>query len=193
MSNDVSRRARATEAMSPAKRLDAFRVLSNELYMAQGAVSQQARRLRADDQPALEYMADGRALITSLHDTRRVAGACFDLVAKRDRAHVSGALNAFDAEVPGLKEARDALQHTDEYAIGLGRSPGVKAQRYVRGGQASVVVGSIAIDVERAYGAAVMLVGDIVVGVELRRRGRGLRSWLDIGPRELVTDVALGG
>jgi hypothetical protein len=165
--------------MSPAKRLETFRLLCGEIYVSQCGVAQQARRLSAGGQPAAEYMADGRMLILAAQDTYRAARGCLDLVAAKDRAHVQGALDAFDAELPQLKQARHALQHADEYLIGAARNPTRVGQKFARGGHAvEVVVGTVSVNVELADAATTRLASDVVVGVELRRNRRGVRTWL---------------
>lgn len=95
----------------------------------QRAVALQASRLTATpNQPlsTLDVQPDVLMMMVALRDFVRAA----ELVkALAQDAEVTDAVDKFVATIPGLKQARDVLEHFDDYLVGRGRNSEVKKFR----------------------------------------------------------------
>ncbi|MBB2948135.1 hypothetical protein FB565_007906 [Actinoplanes lutulentus] len=82
---------------------------------------------KACEVPAARLLGDGFGLpdalllLVALRNVRRAAELAGKSLTKPEaQQHLADALSKFDAALPGLKEARDVIEHLDEYAIGVG-------------------------------------------------------------------------
>lgn len=71
-------------------------------------------------------VADTYLLVLALRNVLRAAELARDhaLSTEAGRESVDRAIAAFEQELPGVRSARDALEHFDEYARGRGGRPG---------------------------------------------------------------------
>jgi hypothetical protein len=80
-----------------------------------------AQRLDLDDGQG-SGLPDAMVLLVALRNVHRAAEmAVRHLTDATARQVVRDALAAFDAELPGLVDARDIIEHFDEYRLGKGR------------------------------------------------------------------------
>src|SRR4051812_20549579 len=162
-------RSNAISAMTDTEREHALGRLQGELYCSANGVAQQAQRLRENKQPGSEYMADGRALAYFLRDTIRLAQTCVLLVDNEHGTSIEEALARVEEVCPDAVNARDALEHCDDYVLGIGfqqsSQPGDYAQRYSRDPAHLVIrVGDLTIDVDLAERAALHLASVALAG-----------------------------
>jgi hypothetical protein len=102
---------------------------SNELQPPYNLASGQAWLwAKAAEIPAARLLGDGSGLpdaMLLLVALRNVRGAAVlaegSLTQPRAKQLLADALARFDAALPGIKGARDVIEHLDEYAIGEGR------------------------------------------------------------------------
>lgn len=171
MAAQRQRQRQAAEALSPTEREVTLGRLQGEMYLCANGVVQQAGRLAEGNQPAAEFMADGRALTYFLRDVMRIAETCMLLVEDERRDSIASALRRVERALPDTVDARNALEHCDDYVLGIGRrqrtTPGDYAQRYSRGSGALVVrVGDLVIDIKLAARAAQHLAAVVVTGTD---------------------------
>jgi hypothetical protein len=167
--NREQQQVAAIRAMSASDREYALGRLQGDLYVAANGVSQQARRLREDRQFGPEYMADGRLLAYLLRDAIRLANTAKLLVDDEREAAIEQALGRVDNACPDAVSARDALEHCDDYTLGVGNQQRVRigdyAQRYSRGGPPYLVrVDPLVIDVDLAEASALHLSNVVLTG-----------------------------
>lgn len=98
-----------------------------------GIVRLQLRRILTEHDGSQEIM-DAHLLLLALRQVIRGAEMSRNH-AKTDQARdmITAALAKFDSAIPGGKDARDVIEHFDEYSQGVGRlqQPGVKAPKRV--------------------------------------------------------------
>jgi hypothetical protein len=83
------------------------------------AVFVPAERLLSEETSGLP---DAFLLVVALRNVHRAgAMAAKSLTRPQARQLLADALQEFDAAVPGLVEARDVIEHFDEYTVGQGR------------------------------------------------------------------------
>lgn len=155
--------------MTADERTYALGRIQGEAYVCAQGVAQQATRLRDNRQCGPEFMADGRMLAVLLRNVVRAAVAARPFLSGSHLSEVDAALDRVDAACPYAVAARDALEHFDDYVLGIGRRqqrhPGEYAQRYERGGPVSRVrVGDLVLDVDIAEQAAIHLASVLLVG-----------------------------
>lgn len=93
-----------------------------QLSIWQRAVSQQAERLASSAGTALDVQADVYLFTQALRQVLRAADLVAEgLVGDPRRSAVEKAIARFMAEVPDAKNARDVLDHFDDYARGIGQ------------------------------------------------------------------------
>lgn len=86
------------------------------------AARQQADRiLGAADPMSLRGKGDFYLFVVAIRNVRRAAELVLQVAPAASRAAIERALEDFDKELPGAVEARDVLEHFDDYALGVGR------------------------------------------------------------------------
>ncbi|BCY06159.1 hypothetical protein [Actinoplanes sp. L3-i22] len=82
---------------------------------------------KACELPAARLLGDGTGLpdalllLVALRNVRRAAQlAARSLTKPEAQRCITDALAKFDAALPGVKEARDVIEHLDQYAVGTG-------------------------------------------------------------------------
>ena len=116
-------------------------------------------------------LVDGRLLAYLLRDAIRIAETSKLLVDAVKRAEIEKALARVDAACPDAVNARDALEHCDDYILGVGnqqtKTPGDYSQLYSRGGPTYLGrVGDLSIDVDLAERAALHLANVVLAGTD---------------------------
>ncbi len=185
---DVQRRQRII-ATKPASDLEkSLRHMQNEVYLSHSAVALQARRIRANENPAAEYMVDLRLLVLAANDVRRASAGCIDLLTEdEDKDFIREALERFDEKLAGLDYVRNALEHSDEYLLGSGRHQLVEGmpefQRYVREPDTPhrIVVGDISLEVDDIEQESLILSTAAYCGVAILGHARNVRSYFLAG------------
>ena len=157
--------------MTATERQHALGRMQGELYTSANGVTQQAERLRCGNQEGSEFLADGRALAYFLRDAIRIADACKPLVDAATAIAIDAALSRVGRACPDAINARDALEHCDDYVLGIGNQqearPGEYGQLYDRGGSAlRVRVGPLVVDVAMAELAANHLANVVLAGTD---------------------------
>lgn len=110
-----------TDQISPAAIYERARRLAN---IAVWTIALQRRRLSAsepeDETFAFRLWADWEFFISSLMRLRRAAA----LAAKADciKVQIEEALEVFDRSIPNLQDARNVMEHIDEYALDKGHA-----------------------------------------------------------------------
>ncbi|PSK66928.1 hypothetical protein B0E53_01090 [Micromonospora sp. MH33] len=86
------------------------------------AVRLQAARVLAAEGD-LTHLPEAFMLLVALRDVRRAAKmALSSMQVPAAKDQLSEALADFDRALPGIVEARDAVEHFDEYSLGVGRA-----------------------------------------------------------------------
>lgn len=168
----IDRRAKARavviDEMSADERAKARALAEGEMYLAACGVTQQMRRLQQGEQPGPEYMVDGRLFAEAVRAAVRAGELCA-LLADRERAgKIQAAADRVHSAIPNAVDVRDALEHFDDYILGLGNQqksqPGPFTQSYARGGHPQVMVGPLVLDVELAERAVMHLASVALAG-----------------------------
>lgn len=159
---------RAIRRMTPNQRTHALGRIQGEAYLSAQGVVQQASRLRQNQQCGPEFMVDGRLLAYLFRDVMRAAEAARPLLFGRHLSELDAALARVRGACPDAIDARDALEHFDDYIFGVGRQqqarPGDYTQGYERGGPCiNVCVGGLVINVDAAEHAALHLADVLLV------------------------------
>lgn len=144
------------------------------------ATASQAERLSAGT--GLARIPDAYLLVLAVRNVRRAAQmAVRQARTSEARSRIDSAIQAFDAELPGVSEIRDVLEHFDEYSQGVGDRQQPKLMRRLRlpdealaeqylirlegsstnSASLTIRIGSHRIDLARASDAATSLVGEI--------------------------------
>lgn len=162
-------RESALAEMSIEGRQNVLYRLHGEMYLRASAVGQQARRLRENRQPTVEFQADLWLLAEALRATLRAADACLPLTKGEHRHNLEIALQEVKTIVPDVVNIRDVLEHFDDYLFGIGKlsQPGVAVPIfYERGESIRVHVGSMTLDVDVAEGVAAHLANVAITGTD---------------------------
>jgi hypothetical protein len=155
----------AISQMSPQEREQAHGRLQGETYVSHAAVKQQADRLRGNHQPGAEWMADQRLFAEALRWVLRGAEGCALLADEAGRKQIANAVADFKKAIPSVVEMRDALEHFDDYIIGVGRRSRIAGEfshLYTRGKTLHLKVGPMTMDVEQAELAATALASTVL-------------------------------
>ena len=120
------------------------------------------------------FVPDGYVFVIALRNLRRAATlVASTLTSTEDQQAAAAALAGFDQALPGSKEARDILEHFDDYARGTGwlqnhqqppaRFPVTVDVRPAAGGGRQMVlcVGDFAVSIADAATAACLLMADM--------------------------------
>jgi hypothetical protein len=90
-------------------------------YMWSDVVARCADRvLGSTDLTTVEHMSEAATLTVALRNVRRAAEVARPLAAGQDRERIDAAIQAFEQGLPQAKDARDVLEHFDDYAAGTG-------------------------------------------------------------------------
>jgi hypothetical protein len=158
------------------------------------AVSQQAERVLDASREAALRQIDGYLFVLALRQVLRAAHMVLnglEAEQKPEQAETArAAIETFDATVPHAKNARDVLDHFDDYARGVGNlsHPGVRRDRrtaseeaarsfnvsYQAGGDGHYILhlGELLIDIAEAQRAVDCLLADLHTHDRVRRGGR---------------------
>lgn len=139
--------------------------LQGEAYVLHSAVTQQGARLRENRQPGAEWMADQRLFAEALRGLLRAAEATMLVANDAGRQSISRELAQFKAVAPAAVEIRDALEHFDDYILGVGKRSKVLdeySHRYSRGQVLRVHVGPMSLDVDSSAKAATDLAAAVL-------------------------------
>ncbi|GIG62942.1 hypothetical protein Lfu02_73140 [Longispora fulva] len=88
---------------------------------AASAVTVQANRILAPDATLEQAEVDAMLLLYPLRQVLRAAEVLRRHTTGPARELISDALDRFHTDLPGVKDARDVLEHFDEYLLGAGR------------------------------------------------------------------------
>ena len=141
----------------------------NAAYMWADAVVRLAdRALNSTNVTTVEHMGDAALLTLALRNVLRAAKLAESFSTGEDRQKISRAITDFETALPDAKDARDVLEHFDDYAKGTGYMQ--KAQKkagqpvtyyrafYQRGsGSYLLTVGPLSVDVRAAKEVAARL------------------------------------
>jgi hypothetical protein len=138
-----------------------------EIYVRANAVAQQAMRIRDHNQPTAEFQADCWLLAEALLGTIRAASLCVLLFAGEHSVEVESAIDRVVQAIPDAKSVRDALEHFDDYLLGIGRTqPGhfIAGQTFERSEHLRIHVGPWTLDVDDAEESALHLASVVLAG-----------------------------
>jgi hypothetical protein len=91
-------------------------------YMWADAVVRLAdRALDSTDVTTVEHMGDAALITLALRNVLRAAKLAEDFSTDDDRQKISRAIADFENALPDVKNARDVLEHFDDYTKGEGR------------------------------------------------------------------------
>jgi hypothetical protein len=131
-------------------------------------------------------VTDASILLVALRNVRRATDMAIEHIASSPaKGQLREALNDFDAELPGSRDARNVLEHFDEYSLGIGdlQQPNVKKKLRVPNEQLAqqyrisfefidgdtkrlrLIVGPIDVDLNKTARAASALVYEIWAAV----------------------------
>ena len=79
------------------------------------------RALDSTDLTTVEHMGEAATLTVALRNVLRAAEVARPLATGQDRQRIDAAIQAFKQGLPQAKDARDVLEHFDDYAAGTGR------------------------------------------------------------------------
>jgi hypothetical protein len=165
---------------------------------ANAARAQMRRVYAANGGP--HQVTDSHMLLVAVRNVRRAASMAVEQLATvAAQEQLRAALDDFDAAVPGSGDARNVLEHFDEYSLGIGQlqQPGVKKQMRVPNEQLAqqyrvsfeyidndverlcLHVGPVAIDINKAAHAASRLVYEIWAAVKTDEGDRVTRQAVD--------------
>lgn len=140
--------------------------LQGEAYVLHAAVEQQRVRLGQNTQPGAEWMADQRLFAEALRGLMRAAETALLVVDTHDQQALEDALETFRSAVPDVISIRDALEHFDDYILGVGKRSRVLddfSHRYSRGEGLEVHVGDLALNIDSAAEAATDLASAVLL------------------------------
>lgn len=182
MANRLDKQRGEIRQLDAAAREFALGRLQGEVFCSVSAVVQQAARLRENRQMGPEFMADGRAFAYFLRDAIRISETCalladaiplteHGLAGTAHAIEIRAALSRVNDVCPDAADARNALEHCDEYVLNLGMRqkshPGDYAQLYTRSGpRLEIRVGTLIIDVALAELAAKHLGSVVMTGCD---------------------------
>ncbi len=158
-------RSRAINALDDEARTKLRLRANNEVYLRATAVIQQVRRLRKNDQPAAEYMADMWLLAHAIRGTLKFGEFCLEL--SEESPNLKAAIENFRNVVPDAVALRDVLEHFDDYLLGIGRNKKISSEPiffFERGESARIRVENMVIDMEVAEQASIALASAALVG-----------------------------
>jgi hypothetical protein len=90
-------------------------------YMWSDVVARCADRvLDSTDLTTVEHMGEAATLTVALRNVRRAAEVARPLATGQDRERIDAAIQAFEQGLPQAKDARDVLEHFDDYGAGTG-------------------------------------------------------------------------
>ena len=122
-----------------------------------------------------EQIADAALMVLALRNVHRAAAWVARETQGTTDDDLGELVGQFDAYLPGLIHARDALEHFDEYALGQGRlqrtQPGpYEMELLIEDGRPIVSIGPLSLDVERAREACRWLVISLLARQPIRNR-----------------------
>lgn len=77
--------------------------------------------LDSTDLTTVEHMGEAATLTVALRNVLRAARVARPLATGQDHDRITAAIQAFERWLPQAKDARDVLEHFDDYAAGTGR------------------------------------------------------------------------
>jgi hypothetical protein len=142
-------------------------------YLYAGAVKFQAESLLSADPPDMPEpfahlrsaarQAQAMLLVLSLRNLLRAAEMASQHAEPPEKRNLDDALARFKTELPGLVDARDMLEHFDDYLSGTGRKARVYDVTFERSDSHYLIrIGSAEIDVARALAESRHLSGNAI-------------------------------